>query len=66
MFSLSAARILDKEANESNYKAVLTQLTGLHLTPIENELEVENEQENPSMLKIGTMGGNGASPHHNS
>ncbi len=38
MLSLSAAMVLDRNANDSNYKNVLTSLTGVNFTVPEPEI----------------------------
>ena len=58
MFSLSTAMILDKEANESNFKALLTQLTGLHLNHTEDiQQSTEKHFSAQDGARIGMMGG---------
>ena len=67
MFSLSEARILDNDANESNFMAVFNQLTRLNLDsgggiggrqlPILNQDQnlatLSNENPNPRMMTMG-------------
>ena len=64
MFSLSEARILDNDANESNFMAVFNQLTRLNLGG--REMPINQDQENlatisgnevPSNPRMITMGG---------
>ena len=60
MFSLSEAKILDKNANESNYMTILDQLIGLNL---DGNLPIFGPQGSLANLsgnkesKILTMGG---------
>ena len=54
MFSLTAARILDNDANETNYKSIFNQLTGLTIDQ-NSELEV-NPPLPRTLIKVGTLG----------
>ena len=65
MFSLSEARILDNDANESNFMTVFNQLTRLNLEGREMPI-FDRDQENlatlsgnevPSNPRMMTMGG---------
>ena len=56
MFSLSTAMILGKESNESNFKALLTQLTGLNLSQTVEKPQEEHPHFSPK-ISMGTMGG---------
>lgn len=57
MFSLSAAKILDNDANETNYKFVFNQLTGLNLTDngkaIQKERSLMEEAEDILVQRMG-------------
>ena len=54
MFPLEAARILNNEANETNYKAIVKDLIGIAIDP---EILVENNNEIPKAEpRIETMG----------
>lgn len=52
MFSLNAARILDNDADENNFKSVFNQLTGLTIGESFEEPDVDYvpEPANPKMV----------------
>jgi hypothetical protein len=66
MFSLSAARVLDSRANETNYKSLINQLTGLRIGEQEADVHTTSRNQapqaevlpdaNPQIASMGSLG----------